>query len=48
MREKADGLQYVMVELDMTAGAPMAPFDCAKTSKEYLVKLGYTFRPESA
>lgn len=46
--EKADGLQYVMVELDMTGGAPMTPFECAKTSKEYLVKLGYTFRPETA
>ena len=37
-----------MVELDGTASAPMAPFECAKTSKEYLVKLGYTFRPETA
>ena len=46
--EKAEGLQYVMVELDGTANAPMAPFECARTSKEYLVKLGYTFRPEIA
>jgi inosose dehydratase len=42
--EQAKDLQYVMVELDMTANAPMAPFDCARTSKEYLMKLGYKFR----
>ena len=43
--EKADGLQYVMVELDGgSRNAPMEPFECAKTSKEYLVTLGYTFR----
>jgi len=26
----------------------MEPFECAKTSKEYLEKLGYTFRSGSA
>jgi inosose dehydratase len=46
--EKAEGLQYVMVELDGTQNAPMAPFECAKTSKEYLEKLGYTFRTDTA
>ncbi|MCX6628245.1 MAG: sugar phosphate isomerase/epimerase [Candidatus Solibacter sp.] len=46
--EKAEGLQYVMVELDGTPGAPLAPFECARTSKEHLAKLGYTFRPEMA
>jgi len=46
--EKADGLQWIMVELDGTATAPIAPFECARISKEYLVKLGYTFRPEMA
>jgi inosose dehydratase len=46
--EKADGLQYVMVELDGGGRGPMEPFECARTSKEYLVKLGYTFRPETA
>jgi len=42
--EKAKQLEWVMVELDGTRNAPMDPFECAKTSKEYLVKLGYTFR----
>jgi inosose dehydratase len=46
--EKAEGLQYVMVELDGTRNAPMTPFECAKTSKEYLEKLGYTFRTATA
>jgi inosose dehydratase len=46
--ELAEGLQYVMVELDSTSNAPMAPFECAKTSKEYLERLGYTFRPGTA
>jgi len=46
--EKADGLHWVMVELDGTANAPMAPFECARTSRDYLMKLGYTFRPETA
>jgi inosose dehydratase len=42
--EKADSLHWVMVELDGTPNAPIAPFECAKRSKEYLEKLGYTFR----
>jgi inosose dehydratase len=42
--EQAKNLEYVMVELDMTRDAPMAPFECARTSKEYLMKLGYQFR----
>jgi inosose dehydratase len=46
--EKADGLHWVMVELDGTPSAPIAPFECARISKEYLAKLGYTFRPEMA
>jgi hypothetical protein len=45
--EKAEGLQWVMVELDGTSNAPIPPFECARTSKGYLVKLGYTFRPEA-
>jgi inosose dehydratase len=45
LETSAKGLEWVMVELDGGGrGAPMNPFDCAKTSKEYLVKLGYTFR----
>jgi inosose dehydratase len=46
--EKADALHWVMVELDGTPNAPIAPFDCARTSKEYLAKLGYAFRSETA
>jgi len=42
--EKADNLKYLMVELDMTRGAPMTPMECATASKEYLQKQGYTFR----
>jgi hypothetical protein len=42
--EQAKDLEYVMVELDRTGNAPMEPFDCAQTSKEYLTKLGYKFR----
>jgi len=42
--EKAPLLEYVMVELDRTPNAPMDPLECARTSKEYLIKLGYTFR----
>ena len=46
--EKAESLQNVMVELDGTANAPIAPFECARISKEYLAKLGYAFRAEPA
>lgn len=42
--EQAKGMEYIMVELDMTANAPMPPFECAQTSKNYLMNLGYKFR----
>jgi inosose dehydratase len=42
--EKSNDMEYAMVELDMTKGAPTPPFECAVASKEYLRKLGYTFR----
>jgi len=37
-------MKIVMVELDPSANAPMPPLETARTSKEYLKKLGYTFR----
>ena len=33
-----------MVELDPSANPPMPPLETARTSKEYLKTLGYTFR----
>jgi len=33
-----------MLELDSSRGAPLTPFEAARTSKEYLQALGYTFR----
>jgi len=42
--EGAKGMEYIMVELDMTREAPMSSLDCARTSKEYLIKHGYHFR----
>jgi inosose dehydratase len=42
--EQAPGLKIVMVELDPSANAPMAPLETARTSREYLKSLGYTFR----
>jgi inosose dehydratase len=42
--EGAKGMEYIMVELDMTRDAPMPSLDCARTSKEYLIKQGYHFR----
>lgn len=42
--EQAPDLKIVMVELDPSANAPMAPLETARTSKEYLKSLGYTFR----
>jgi inosose dehydratase len=42
--ETSKDLEYVMVELDGSRDAPMTPFETAKASKEYLMKLGYTFR----
>lgn len=42
--EQDQELKIVMVELDPSANAPMAPLETARTSKEYLKSLGYTFR----
>jgi inosose dehydratase len=42
--EKSDKMKIIMVELDSSRGAPMTPFETARTSKEYLQTLGYTFR----
>jgi inosose dehydratase len=42
--EEAKQQANIMVELDPSNNAPMTPFETAKTSKEYLVKLGYQFR----
>jgi inosose dehydratase len=42
--ETAKDLEFAMVELDGTPNAPMTPFETAKASKEYLEKLGYTFK----
>lgn len=42
--ETAKDLEYAMVELDGSRDAPMTPFETAKSSKEYLIKLGYAFR----
>ncbi len=37
-------LKIVMVELDPSPDAPLTPLETARASKEYLVKLGYSFR----
>ena len=42
--EQAPDMKIVMVELDPSANAPMPPVETARTSKEYLKSLGYTFR----
>ena len=42
--EKNKELKYVMVELDPSKDPPMTPIETARTSKEYLKKLGYGFR----
>ena len=42
--EKSKKLEYVMVELDPSPNPPLSPFECARTSRDYLKKLGYTFR----
>jgi inosose dehydratase len=42
--EHAQELKIVMVELDPSPDAPMTPLETARTSKEYLKKLGYKFR----
>jgi len=42
--EKSPDMKIVMVELDPSPNAPLAPLETARTSKEYLMKLGYSFR----
>lgn len=42
--EKSAEMKIVMVELDPSPDAPLAPLDTARASKEYLAKLGYSFR----
>jgi inosose dehydratase len=42
--EKSKTLQWAMVELDPSPNPPLTPFECAKTSRDYLAELGYTFR----
>src|SRR5204863_4992776 len=41
---QAPEMKIVMVELDPSGKPPMTPVETARTSKEYLTKLGYTFR----
>lgn len=42
--EKAEEPKIVMVELDPSRDPPLTPLETARTSKDYLKKLGYTFR----
>jgi inosose dehydratase len=42
--EKSKTLEYVMVELDPSRDPPLTPYECARTSRDYLKTLGYTFR----
>jgi len=42
--EEAHREANIMVDLDPSNNAPMSPFDTAKTSRDYLAKLGYRFR----
>lgn len=42
--EKAENLKIAMVELDPSAKPPLTPLETVHTSKDYLLKLGYTFR----
>ena len=44
MVEGAGAKANVMVELDRAASTPISALDTAKTSKAYLVKLGYKFK----
>jgi Sugar phosphate isomerases/epimerases len=44
MLEKAPDLKIAMVELDPSTNPPLTPIETARTSKDYLKKLGYTFR----
>jgi inosose dehydratase len=45
MAEKARLEGDVMVELDPSPDAPMSPLETVRTSRAYLEKLGYRFRP---
>ena len=42
--EEARQQANIMVELDPSSNPPMTPLETAKTTKEYLTKLGYKFR----
>jgi inosose dehydratase len=42
--EQQQELKIVMVELDSGGNPPLTPIQAAEASKEYLKKLGYTFR----
>ena len=42
--ETQKDLKIVMVELDPEGGPPLKPLQAAEISKEYLKKLGYSFR----
>jgi len=42
--EQSKELEYVMVELDPSPNPPLTPYEAARTSRDYLKKLGYTFR----
>jgi inosose dehydratase len=42
--EKAPNMKILMVELDPGGKPPLTPPETAKVSKEYLTKMGYTFR----
>jgi len=42
--EQSPEMKIVMVELDPSPDAPLKPLETARVSKEYLVKLGYSFR----
>lgn len=43
--EKAGEPKIVMVELDPSRDPPLTPLEAARTSKDHLKTLGYTFRP---
>lgn len=42
--EQNKDMRIVMVELDPSANGPMGPLETARTSRDYLKTLGYTFR----
>lgn len=42
--EQSPDMKIIMVELDPSAKAPLAPIETARVSKQYLQKQGYTFR----